>query len=99
MSVTSGEMKRIARLAHLRVEERELERLARQSQQMVEYVSQLQAVDTDGVLPTYQTTAGERSTPLRADEVIPSLPVEDVLAGAPDSSEGHFRVPPVIEEE
>ncbi|NCO43755.1 MAG: aspartyl/glutamyl-tRNA amidotransferase subunit C, partial [Armatimonadetes bacterium] len=34
----------------------------------------------------------------RKDEVKPSLPVESVLANAPDATETAFRVPRVVEE-
>jgi aspartyl-tRNA(Asn)/glutamyl-tRNA(Gln) amidotransferase subunit C len=61
---------------------------------ILDYVEALQALDTDDVPPT--TSAVPLDNVMRADEVRPSLPVEDALANAPDHADDSFRVKPIL---
>jgi aspartyl-tRNA(Asn)/glutamyl-tRNA(Gln) amidotransferase subunit C len=87
-------VERIAKLAHLELEPAELEGMARDLGAILEYVEQLNQLDTSGVEPTAHVL--DLVTVLREDRVTPSLPREQVLAGAPDTAEGHFRVPRIL---
>ena len=86
----------IASLAHLELDETELDLFGRQLGDILAYVDQLQRIDTAGVPPTasvVSTHAGDRD-----DEVRPSLDRREAIANAPDSAReaGLFRVPRVI---
>jgi aspartyl-tRNA(Asn)/glutamyl-tRNA(Gln) amidotransferase subunit C len=81
----------IARLARLRLTEEEVERMTQELSGILEHVETIGALDLDGVEPTSHVVALENV--MRADLPTPSLDREQALAGAPDSSDGYFRVP------
>lgn len=98
MPITKEEVRRIADLAKLSIQDDELERFAEQFQKILDYFTQLESVPTDEDDATYHVLDGENfATPFRDDEVRPSLSSEDALKNAPDQAEDHFRVPGVIE--
>jgi aspartyl-tRNA(Asn)/glutamyl-tRNA(Gln) amidotransferase subunit C len=89
----------IAHLARLQLSDDELATMTRQLGAIVEYVAQLQAVNTDGVEPLAH--ALPVSNVFREDEPVPSLPVSEALAAAPEprtrKGEQYFAVPAVLE--
>lgn len=86
----------VAALAHLELDDSELETFAHQLADILAYVAALQELDTSGVPPTASVVTGHGAD--RLDDVKPSLPREEVLAAAPDAAidEGLFKVPRVI---
>ena len=91
-----ADVQAIAALAHLELDDKELDLYARQLGEILEYAVQVQRVDTTGVAPTASLVA--RETRDRPDQVQPSLDREAALANAPDASReaGLFKVPRVI---
>lgn len=91
-----AEIERIAALAHLELQDAELDLFARQLGDILEYANQLQQIDTTGVPPTASVLISDEGE--RADVVAPSLDRAEALANAPDASleAGLFRVPRVI---
>ena len=91
-----AQIEAIASLAHLRLDEEEIELYARQLGDILEYANQVQKIDTAGVPPTASVSA--RWGADRADTVRPSLDRTAALANAPDASleAGLFKVPRVI---
>ena len=91
-----SEVKAIAALAHLELDESELDLFARQLSDILEYANQVQQIDTTGVPPTASVVAGHDAE--RADEVRPSLDRASALSNAPDANvdAGFFKVPRVI---
>jgi len=89
------EVLHIARLAHLRLEPEEVERMRQQLSSILQYMQVLREVDTSAIPPTAQVLPLENVT--RPDEVTPSMPPDEALANAPDQEAGLFRVPPVLE--
>ena len=81
----------VARLARLRLDEDEVERLERELSVVLDHIEKIGELDLDGVEPTDHVIALENV--LRADEPRPSLPAERALEPAPDPAEGGFRVP------
>ncbi|GIK78176.1 MAG: Asp-tRNA(Asn)/Glu-tRNA(Gln) amidotransferase subunit GatC [Acidobacteria bacterium] len=81
----------IARLARLRLDDQEVERMAAELSGILEHVEAIGELDLEGVEPTTHVVALENV--LRADVPAPSLDRERALAGAPDSASGSFRVP------
>jgi aspartyl-tRNA(Asn)/glutamyl-tRNA(Gln) amidotransferase subunit C len=86
----------IAALAHLRLDEDEVDLYARQLGDILDYAVQLQHIDTTGVPPTSSVSA--RFDADRNDVVVSSLERQEALANAPDANEeaGLFKVPRVI---
>jgi aspartyl-tRNA(Asn)/glutamyl-tRNA(Gln) amidotransferase subunit C len=93
---TRAQVEALASLAHLQLTDAEIERLARELGDFLEYARQVQEIDTTGVVPT--ASVALRHEPDRADVVQPSLDRPDVLANAPDAAAhaGFFRVPRVL---
>jgi aspartyl-tRNA(Asn)/glutamyl-tRNA(Gln) amidotransferase subunit C len=95
-SFSRSQIEAIAALAHLRLDEREIELYARQLGEILEYANQVQNIDTTGVPPT--ASVGTRHEADRPDTVRESLDRAAALANAPDASleAGLFKVPRVI---
>jgi aspartyl-tRNA(Asn)/glutamyl-tRNA(Gln) amidotransferase subunit C len=84
----------VAALARLTLTEKEIETFTVQLGSILEYVEQLNAVDTESVGPV--SPAVSRSGPLRADIERPSLSREELLGNGPRVKNNHFAVPKVI---
>lgn len=91
---STGRIAYLSELARIALTDEESRRLEQELQTILDYVSQLNTVDTEGVEPTYHVLPV--TNVFREDAVEPSLPVEDALANAPDRSGTSFRVPRVI---
>lgn len=87
----------IAALAHLELDDRELQQFADQLAHILEYADVVQQVDTTGVPPMSHVTAPAGAA-WRDDVATGSLNRQDVLAQAPDPDDaaGLFRVPKVL---
>lgn len=96
MSVDKSTVVRIAQLARIRVPEEDLNGLAEELSAIIGWVEQLSEVDTEGVTPMASTAeaGGQR---LREDVVTAGNAQEQVLQNAPNSQDGFFVVPKVIE--
>jgi aspartyl-tRNA(Asn)/glutamyl-tRNA(Gln) amidotransferase subunit C len=94
MRVSIEDVEKIARLARLELTEAEKEKYRLQMDQMLDYVEQLNSLDTEGVEPTFSVRAAAPG--LREDTRTGSLPVEEALKNAPARTGAFFRVPKVI---
>jgi len=94
MSISSTDIQRVAHLARLQLSETELESYSVQMKAIVEFVDQLQHVDTSGVEPMVH--AIELTNVLANDQVRNGLSREQALANSPDHDEECFRVPAVL---
>ena len=95
MSVSSEQVRHIAKLARIAMSEEELERLVPELNNILGWVEQLGEVDTDGVEPL--TAVIDQKLRLRDDVVNDGNIREKVLANAPEAQHGFFAVPKVIE--
>ena len=84
----------VARLARLQLDAEQLAQMGRDLQRILDYVAELQAVDTQGVAP--MQLPGDRTMPLRPDVVQPGLPVAAALANAPLHDGAVFLVPRIV---
>ncbi len=94
MKITLEEVRRVAALAHLDLDAASSERLRSNLDQILDYVEKLNEVDTSSVEPALAVT--EQFESFREDREEPGLPAEEALANAPESGDGHFKVPRVI---
>jgi aspartyl-tRNA(Asn)/glutamyl-tRNA(Gln) amidotransferase subunit C len=85
----------IAELAKVALTEQEVERLAEQLSEILDYFEILDRLDTSAIPPTAQPLPLCNVT--RPDEVEPSMTPDEVLANAPQREDGHFRVEPILE--
>jgi len=97
MALSVEEVRRIAQLARLKLSAEEERRFAEQLSAILGYVEQLEALDVSGVEPMTHALAAGEAAPLREDEVLPCLPPEEALAGAPAREGTFFKVPRIIE--
>jgi aspartyl-tRNA(Asn)/glutamyl-tRNA(Gln) amidotransferase subunit C len=81
----------VARLARLRLEEAEVERMAGELSGILEHVDRIAGLELEDVPPTSHVV--ELENVLRTDVPRPSWPREKILAPAPDPVDGAFRVP------
>lgn len=95
MKLTDEEVKRIALLARLGINEDEVEKFRGQLSNILENFEILQEVDTSDIQPTSQVT-GLRNI-MKDDEVIPSLNQREILANAPQEDDGFFKIRAVLE--
>ena len=96
MNITKQEVEKVAKLARLELMESEQATFAKQLSQILTHVETLKQYDTTGVEPT-ATVLGQVNV-FRPDVPRPSLPVERAVANAPESSDGFFVVPKIIED-
>jgi aspartyl-tRNA(Asn)/glutamyl-tRNA(Gln) amidotransferase subunit C len=91
------DIEHVARLARLELTDEEKTRLREQLGLILEHAAKVGEVAAEDVPPT--AYAIPRSNVFRPDEVTPSLPVEEVLANAPDVEADRFKVPRIVEVE
>jgi aspartyl-tRNA(Asn)/glutamyl-tRNA(Gln) amidotransferase subunit C len=81
----------VAKLARLRLNDKEVERMASELSGILEHVEHINELDLENVEPTSHVVAIENV--LRPDEPRPSWSRDEVLERAPDPAGGSFRVP------
>lgn len=86
----------VAKLANLPLSDEEKKKFEKQLDQILDYISQLNEVDTQKVEPTSQVTGLENVT--REDKAAPSLSQEEVHSNAKSTHNGFFKVPAILEE-
>ena len=95
MAIDTATVKKVARLARIRVEDDRLAPLAAELSAIMAWIEQLDEVDTEGVAPMASTEAV--TLPMREDVVTDGGDASVVLANAPKSDRGFFVVPKVVE--
>lgn len=92
------DVRKIAKLAHLEITEEEVALYTPQMKGIVEYIEQLNELDTEAIEPAIGglTTEGEQTDAIRDDIPHESLGQKLALDQAPDAHSGHFRVPKVL---
>ena len=95
MSLSNEDVAKVALLARLRLNPEELETFTGQINSIVDYVAQLQALDTTGVEPLAHGI--EVRNVFRDDVRGEPLPREQALANAPKRNTTSFLVPAVLE--
>jgi aspartyl-tRNA(Asn)/glutamyl-tRNA(Gln) amidotransferase subunit C len=95
MSVSTEQVRHIAKLARIAMSDEEIERLAPELNNILGWVEQLAEVNTEGVEPL--ATVVDQKLRLRDDVVTEGDIRDEVLANAPEAQHGFFAVPKVIE--
>ena len=95
MSVDQATVRRIARLARIRVDEADVPQMQEELNAILFFVEQLNEVDVDGIEP--MTSVTPMTMKMRPDVVSDGGNAAAVLQNAPASEDGFFVVPKVIE--
>ncbi len=90
------QVEHVAELAKLALTDEDKEVFRDQLSSILDYAERLQDLNTGEIPPT--ATVLPLENVLREDQVRASLSQEDVLANAPVTEDGHFKVPVVLEE-
>ena len=90
-------VRHVAHLARLKITDAEAALFASQLSKVLDYVAQLNKLDTKDVTPTAH--ALPLSNVFRDDVVRPCWTPDQALHNAPDRHEGFFRVPKVLDQE
>ena len=94
MKITREEVIHVANLAHLELDEKEIERFSDQIGTILDYFEKLNQVDTTGVKPTFH--AIDLVNAFREDTQHEHLDRNEALSNAPEKNEGSFLVPRII---
>ncbi len=94
MRIDSVEVRRIARLASLELDEAVVEPFREQLGSILDYVARLDELDVEHVPPTSHT--GHDPPALREDRERRCVSAAEALRNAPDSADDLFRVPQVL---
>ena len=94
--ITKEEVKKVAHLARLELNENEINNHAEQLEKILDYIKQLEKIDTDEVPCT--SRAIEVINVLRKDEKKNSDCKEELLELGPSREDEYFKVPKIINE-
>ena len=94
--ITKEEVKKVANLARLELDENEISNHAKQLEKILDYIRQLEKIDTYDVPCT--TRAIEVVNVFRKDEKKNSDCTEELLELGPSKEDKYFKVPKIINE-
>lgn len=92
--LTEEQVRHVAKLARLRLSPDEVTHMASDLSNVLDYISKLNELDVEGVEPMAHPL--EVTNVLREDEPVAGLPVELILANAPEKDPPFFKVPKVL---
>lgn len=95
MSLDRETVRRVAKLARIKVDDERLDALAPELNAIIGFVEQLDEVNVDGVEP--MTSVAKQKLRWRADQVTDGGQAVKVTANAPESDMNFFAVPKVVE--
>lgn len=94
-TITNDDVRHLAQLSSLQMSDVEVELLRVGIEKIINYINQLDELDTDGVEPTYQVTGLQNVW--RDDEIIDSnVSRRQLLALAAEQSDNCVKVPKVL---
>lgn len=97
MSLTKDQVKKVAKLANLPLTSEEEEKYSEQLSKILDYIEQLNQVDTKNVEPTFNVTGLD--SVMREDESQTGFSQEEALSNAPKKEKGVFVTKGVFKEE
>ena len=94
IKITKNEVKKVAHLARLELDEEEISKHAEQLEKILEYIKQLEKIDTNDVPCT--TRAIEVINVFRKDEKKNYYSPEELLDLGPSKEDKYFKVPKIL---
>jgi aspartyl-tRNA(Asn)/glutamyl-tRNA(Gln) amidotransferase subunit C len=95
--ITEEVVRYVAGLSRLRLAEKDVARFRTQLSRILDYITQLDEVDTEGILPTTHVLSSMKNV-FREDKLKESLSPEKALSNAPARKENFFKVPKVVKD-
>ena len=95
MSIDNSTVKKVAKLARIKIEKSEEENLKVELNNILDWVDKLQKVDTGNTEP--MLSVFNESMPMRDDKPKSNYSNENILSNAPNKKTGFFVVPKVVE--
>ena len=95
MSIDNKTVRKVSKLAKIRINEREETKLIEELNNILGWVDELKKVDTEKIEP--MLSVFNESMVMRKDQVFSETSDELVLKNAPESKSGFFVVPKVVE--
>lgn len=95
MKITREEIEHVSKLARLNLTDIEIDSLTEDMDAILDYVEQLNSLETDDIIPTSHAVPMENA--FRDDVCKSGFTTEQALSNAPDATENAFRVRRVIE--
>jgi len=95
MTVDNQLIEKLAKLAKLEFDDKAKSEIRKDLSRMLDFVEQLNEVDTDGVEPLIHVNS--ESDRLREDEITEQLSQAEALKNAPLHDGYYFKVPKVVE--
>ena len=92
--VSKKDVEHVASLAHIELSDQEKALFTEQFNDILEYFKKIDAVDTNGVEPTYHVL--DLSNVSRRDETKPSLSTEEALRNAPKKEKKFLKAPRIV---
>ena len=94
--INKDQVKKVAKLARIELNESEIENHSDQLEKILDYINQLEKIDTDGIPPT--TRAIEVINVLRKDQKDDYNDKDDLINLAPSIEDKFFKVPKIIKD-
>ena len=96
MHIDDTVLAKLEKLSHLRIDESKKEEVKEQLSGILNYIENLNELDTDTLSATFSTLDG--GTPLREDTPRAANDIaKDILSKAPQGQDDYFIVPAIIE--
>ena len=95
MAIDKDTVIKISKLSRIHVEEEEIKSLSKDLSHIINWIKQLDELDTNDVEPLSGVNID--TLPLRKDEVTEDKNTENILQNAPEANSGFFVVPKVVE--
>jgi len=97
MKLTKDQVKHVAKLANLPLNDSQIEEYSDQLSKILDYIDKLDEVDIANVIPTYNVS--RQNSVMRKDEAGQSLSQEEALQNASNQKNGFFVTKGVFEDE
>ena len=95
MSIDKNQVKKVAKLSRISLDDKNLESLANDLASILKFVEQLNKLDTNNVKPLNSIV--DKSLEARKDKVNDGKIKEEILKNSPDKNKDFFIVPKVVE--
>ncbi len=95
MAIDNDMVKKVAFLSRLKIEEEKIEATKEEFNKILNWIGQLNEVDTTGVEPL--VSVNDCCLQMRKDEICDGNQAEQILSNAPMKEYGYFAVPKVVE--
>ncbi|MEA3489116.1 MAG: Asp-tRNA(Asn)/Glu-tRNA(Gln) amidotransferase subunit GatC [Candidatus Omnitrophota bacterium] len=96
-TITEDIVRYVARLSRLNLDEKDVAKFQAQLSGILDYIAQLNEVDTEDTLPTTHVLSSMKNV-FREDERTESLPPEEALSNAPSRKDNFFKVPRILKD-